>query len=458
MIKLSVNDVARMTGGKLSSKKPEDPVRGFSIDSRTIRPGELFIAVKGSNFDGHDFVLNAAEKGASGLIVGRPADPACSEMVDHVIVVEDTLEAMAMIAAGIRKGADIPVVCITGTNGKTTVKNILSSILSPRYNVLSNRKSYNNIIGLSLTLFDLDPSHDVAILELGTNHPGEIPKLAEIAAPHMAVITNVGDGHLEFFINREGVFIEKISLLDFLPDTGIAFLNKDDRLLARVGTRGTMKKFYGMSAGCDFLITRPLKKEGGYDFFLNGNRFFLPLEGAHNVYNAAAAISVAEYFGINHEEIRRALGTVSLPEMHLEKTDINDLVFINDSYNANPDSFECALKVLQDNGAGGPKGVVAGDMLELGSRSGEFHKMIGRSIAAGGIDFLITLGTGAGHIAEGAAESGMGEDRILRAVSHEDAAEMIRRIAAPGTVILLKGSRATKMEEVLKCFTTSCTP
>ena len=458
MIKLSVNEIARMTGGKLSSKEPEAPVIGFSIDSRTIKPGEFFIAIKGDNFNGHDFICQAAEKGASGLIVEYPPDPACPGTVDHVITVEDTCEAMGMIAAGIRKRVDIPVVCITGTNGKTTVKNILSGILSARYNVLSCRKSYNNIIGLSLTLFDLDLSHDVAILELGTNHPGEISKLAEIAGPHMAVITNIGDGHLESFIDREGVFIEKIRLLDFLPDMGIAFLNKDDCLLTRAGARNAMKKFYGMSAGCDFLITGLFKKEEGYNFSLNGNEFFLPLGGAHNVYNAAAAIAVSEYFGMSYEEIREALKGVSLPEGRIEKVNINGLVFINDSYNANPGSFESALKVLQDNGAAGPKGVVTGDMLELGAESDEFHRMVGRSIAVGGVDFLITVGSGARHIAEGAVESGMEEDRVLCAADHEDAAGMIRQIADSGTVILLKGSRATRMEEVLKCFTTSCTP
>jgi UDP-N-acetylmuramoyl-tripeptide--D-alanyl-D-alanine ligase len=456
MIRLTVRDIVQATEGKLLSGSGNAVVGGLSVDSRTIKPGEFFIAIRGSNFNGHDFIPDAAEKGASGLIVEQLPDPACLGKIDHLIVVGNAREAMGMVAAEIRKRVNIPVVCITGSNGKTTVKNILSSILSVRHSVLNSKKSYNNILGLSLTLFDLDQSHDVAVLELGTNHPGEISELARIAGPHMAVITNIGDGHLEFFASREGVFVEKMSLLNFLPDTGMVFLNKDDRLLARAGTRDVMKKFYGMSPGCDFLITRLFREKEGYGFFLNGNRFFLPLEGSHNVYNAAAAIAVAEYFGMSHKDMQGALETVSLPEMRLEKVNVDGLVFINDSYNANPDSFECALKVLQDNGAGGPKGVVAGDMLELGSGSDEFHRMIGRSIVGNGVDFLITLGSKARHIAEGALESGMEKSRVLCAASHEDAAEMVRQTADPGTVILLKGSRATRMEEVLKCFTTSC--
>jgi UDP-N-acetylmuramoyl-tripeptide--D-alanyl-D-alanine ligase len=457
MVRITPKDIAKITGGKLVSGKGDAPATGFSIDSRTISPGDIFIAVKGRHFDGHDFIGEALEKGASGLILQKDPGEGIHGKATHVMLVDDTQEAMGRVASWIRRRVDIPVICITGTNGKTTVKDLLSHVLSSRYKVLGSRRSYNNIIGLSLTLFDLDPSHEVAVLGVGTNHPGEIPKLAGIAGPNIAVITNIGDGHLEAFEDREGVFAEKISLLEFLPETGMVFLNKDDSLLARASVRGVTRKFYGISRGSDFLISDVSRKENGYEFRLNGERYFTPLEGEHNVHNAAVSAAVAVYFGISPEEIRMSFQTVSPPAMRLEKVEAEEITFINDSYNANPDSFERALDVLESVPGSRVKGVVAGDMMELGERSDEFHRMIGRSIHERGIDFLITLGGRAWHMAEGALDSGMAVSKVLRAQTHEDAAEMVREMAAPGAVVLLKGSREARMEEVLKCFTISCT-
>ncbi len=457
MVHITPKDIAKITGGRLVSGKEGVPVTGFSIDSRTISPGDIFIAVKGRHFDGHDFIGEALRKGASGLLLRKDPGKSIRGKASHVISVDDTREAMGAIASWIRKRVDIPVVCITGTNGKTTVKDLLSHALASRYKVLSSRRSYNNIIGLSLTLFDLDPSHEVAVLELGTNHPGEIPKLAGIAGPNIAVITNIGDGHLEAFEDRKGVFVEKISLLEFLPEEGMVFLNKDDSLLSRSSVRGVTRKFYGISRGSDFLISHISRKENGYEFSLNGERYFTPLEGEHNVHNAAVSAAVAGYFGMSPEEIRVSFKTVSPPAMRVEKVKVEEITFINDSYNANPDSFERALDVLESVSGSCVKGVVAGDMMELGGRSDEFHRMIGRSIRERGIDFLITLGDRAWHMAEGALDSGMVASKVMRAHTHEDAAEIVRKMAGPGTVVLLKGSREARMEEVLKCFTIFCT-
>lgn len=457
MVRVTIKDILEATGGRLASGKGSAVVPSFSTDTRSIIPGSVYIALKGKNFDGHDFVRQAFDKGAAGAIVEREAGPGASDKDKNVIVVDDCLEAMGRIAAEIRRRADVPVICITGTNGKTTTKEILSHILSCRYKVLKSRRSFNNIIGLSLTLFDLEPSYQAVVLEVGTNHPGEIPRLAAIADPYMAVITNIGDGHLEFFGDRHGVFVEKTSLLDFVPDSGMAFLNGDDELLARVSNRCAARKFFGQGEGCDFRITDISKRSGGYGFSLNGSAYYVPLEGEHNVYNAAAAIAVAEYFGLAPKEINEILARISLPGMRLEKVKVDNITFINDSYNANPNSFECALKVLQEDEIADKRGVVAGDMLELGSRTEEFHKMLGRSIAEKGIDFLITIGPNARHMIDGALDSGMGKDRAVPAETHQTAAEMIRRLAVADTVVLLKGSRSARMEEVLKCFTTSCT-
>ncbi|MDP8298998.1 MAG: UDP-N-acetylmuramoyl-tripeptide--D-alanyl-D-alanine ligase [Candidatus Tantalella remota] len=457
MEKLTVREIAEITGGQIFSKDIDMTVCGFSTDSRTIKPGEFFIALEGRNYRGHDFIRDAAERGASGIIADRPANEACRASVNHVIRVEDTTEAMARIAAELRKRSGIPVICITGTNGKTTVKEMLAHILLSRYKVLKSRKSYNNIIGVSLTFFELESFHEVVVMEVGTNHPGEIAKLAETASPNMAVITNIGDGHLKFFGDREGVFLEKVSLLKALPGTGLAFLNRDDPFLKRASVRGVARRYFGAESGSDYRINDVTKFGGGYEFTLNEKRYLLPLDGVHNVHNAVAAIAVAENFGLEYEEIRKALETVTLSEGRLERVESEGVWFINDAYNANPDSFESALSMLQTTPSEGKKVVVAGDMLELGSKSDEFHRMIGRSIAGKGIDLLVAMGAKARYIAYGAIESGMGKDRALCVQSHEDAAEIVRDLAGRGALVLLKGSRGTRMEEVLKCFTMSCT-
>ncbi len=456
MMEITVKDVLRVTEGKLLAGNENAAIEGFSIDSRTLTFGRTFIAVKGRNFDGHDFIDEAVAKGSAGLIVERLASRTQVMAGGNVIAVEDTRKAMGAIAAELRKKVDIPVICITGTNGKTTIKEMLAHLLSSRYNVLKSRASYNNVIGLGLTLFDLDLSHEAAVLELGTNSPGEIAELAAIAAPRIAIISNIGEGHLESFNDREGVFAEKASLLDFLPQDGIAFLNKDDDLLSHASARGAATRFFGSSSGCDHVLSDIAREGGGYRFRLNGEVFYVPLEGAHNVYNAAAAVAAGARLGLAFDEMRERLKDVSLPSMRLERADVNGVTFLNDSYNANPDSFECALRALEARPAD-RKGVVAGDMLELGEKARILHRRTGRSVAAKGIDFLITLGDHARDLAQGALEAGMAGENVVCAESHEDAAEKVLAMAGEGTVVLLKGSRGSKMEEVLKCFTTCCT-
>lgn len=457
MVKLSVKDILASTGARLISGSETAEVPSLSTDTRNIIPGSFFIAIKGRSFDAHDFVVEALEAGAAGAVVDKPVDLPDSLQGKHVIMADDTTSAMGKIAALIRSRVDIPVICITGTNGKTTTKEILAHVLSSKFKVLKSKKSFNNIIGLSLTLFDMEADHQAAVLEVGTNHPGEIAELASIASPRVAVITNIGDGHLEFLGDRRGVLKEKASLLDSLPVSGLAILNKDDELLSGLKGRGFEIRSFGRAEGSDLRIADIRKTDCGYVFSANGERYSLPLEGEHNVYNAAAAISVARYLWMTPQEIRESLVSVCLPDMRLQKVAAGGNTFINDSYNANPCSFECALKVLGECGDPKRKGVVAGDMMELGARAGDFHRQIGRSIAEKGMDFLVAVGSNAQNTIDGAVEHGMDSSRALRASDHKEAADMVRRLAPDGAVILLKGSRSSKMEEVLKCFTTSCT-
>lgn len=452
----TVRQIAEIIEGKLFSKNPDASINGFSIDSRSIKKGEFFIALKGKNHDGHNFCQDALSRGASGLIIeeGGEEDVFMIQRTHPVIIVKNTYNAIGKIASEIRRRAQVPVICVTGTNGKTTVKDMLAHILSSRFKVLSSPKSYNNIIGLSLTLFNLEDSYDFAVVELGTNKPGEIRSLAEIACPNMAIITNIGRGHLEFFLDKMGVFAEKISLVDSLSKKGQAFLNGDDEFLSKVSLKNV--KFFGSSHKCDFLINKISKHEKGINFSLNNKDFFLPLEGRHNVYNAAPAIAIAESAGIEYSVIKERVKDFSLQEMRFERREINGIYFVNDAYNANPDSFRAALDAFEENALGNVKGVIAGDMLELGEKSNELHKEVGRNIAEKNMDFLITVGARAEYIALGAIEGGMDKKNVLRAESHKHAAISLRERANQGAVILLKASRASRMEEVLKCFTTCC--
>ncbi len=455
MISFTIEDAARAAGGKLISGPSDRAVKGFSIDSRTIERGMVFIAVKGENFDGHNFVKDAVSKGAAGIITEMTGPTGLFSLEIAQITVADTRKALAAIAAEIRKRVSIPVICITGSNGKTTVKEMLSEVLSSRYNVLKSRDSFNNLIGLSLSLFQLEETHEIAVLELGTNHPGEIRALAEIAAPDVAIITNIGNSHLEYFGDKNGVYSEKISLIDALPDSGMVFLPADDPLLSQISAVRVRTKRFGTSEGSDYRISDAEKQCDGYNFKVNGIFYHLPMEARHNVLNAAAAIAVADTFGITEAEIKEALKRATRPKWRLEKTKVGEVCFINDAYNANPDSFESALQFFEEYEAP-DKIVVAGEMRELGRMSEKLHYKIGRSIARKGFDCLIVVGSAASKIADGAVDEGMKKEAVIKVDDHEDAAGAIHRVSRPGSAILLKGSRGSRMEEVIKCFTTCC--
>ena len=450
MKNFTIKEIADITGGELFSERPEATLKRFSIDSRNIEPGDFFIAIKGENYDGHDFIEDAVNKGVAGVIVQEPFE----NNTVAVILVKDTLKAMGAIAKEIRSASDIPVICITGTNGKTTVKDMLSHILSARYSVLKSKKSYNNMLGLSLTLFALEDFHEIAIFELGTNHPGEIAKLADIARPDAVVITNIGDGHLEFLKDREGVFKEKISIIDSLVEEGAVFLNKDDDILAGIEIKDKLIKFFGTHDGSDFIIDKIDKKENITEFFVNANKFSITLSGVHNIYNLTVAIAVSEHFGVTYDQIKGKIKNIPVPKMRLEEVTVGDFLFINDAYNANPSSFKCALEVLADKDFAGKKGVIAGDMSELGEKSKNMHIEIGETIADKKMDFLITLGDNAEYIKQGALNKGMDEKDIFITKTHKDAADKLLELKDGHSIVLLKGSRKSRMEEVLKCFTT----
>lgn len=457
MIKLTLREIVEAAEGEMICGSGKNSVRGISIDSRTIRQGEYFVAVKGKKFDGHDHIDDALEKGAEGVIAEASYERGIRHQVKNLILVDDSVKAMEDIAGLVRSHVNIPVFAITGTNGKTTTKDFLAQILSSRYSVHKSPASYNNRIGLCLTMFGLDHRHEVLVLEIGTNHPGEIAHLGKIARPHVAVFTNIGDGHLEAFIDRQGVFTEKTSLIDFLPAEGLVILNADDAFLSRASVRGVAKRFYGTKDGSDYKMTNMTPVPEGYSFNLNEEEYFAPVDGAHNVYNAACAIAAAKHLGLSYPEIRSAVGRLELPALRLQKVQVGNVLFVNDSYNANPSSFECALDAFNKIAEGKNKVVVAGDMMELGKTAEEYHRVLGRSIAGKNFDHLITMGQWAKQIQEGAVEFGMDENSVMRADDHEHAAMLLEKISDGDTAVLLKASRSSRMEEILKCFTSCST-
>jgi len=342
---------------------------------------------------------------------------------------------------------------ITGTNGKTTTKDMTSALLSKKYKTLCSEGSFNNQVGLPLTLFRLNPQHEVGVLEMGMSGKGEIARLSWIAQPEIGVITNVGPAHLEFMKTLKNIAQAKFELLEALPKEGYAILNADDPWLrkGRGITEATVFTF-GMGEEADVMVNTVFPSpEGGTRFYLNGEResFELPLLGVHNIYNALASITVGRILGISSEKMREALSKISPSPMRMERVRIGEAELINDAYNANPVSVLVALRTLASLPTKGRRIAVLGEMRELGNESREKHREVGREIKKLGIDFLVTVGEMAEEIGKEAICSGMEEERIRSFRGKKEAIQFLRDFIAEGDRILIKGSRAMQMEEIV---------
>ncbi|MBF0494931.1 MAG: UDP-N-acetylmuramoyl-tripeptide--D-alanyl-D-alanine ligase, partial [Candidatus Omnitrophica bacterium] len=316
MIDMTIKELAEILNAEITN--PVDigrKVAGINIDSRTVKPGEIFAALAGDNVDGHAYIASAAKSGAIGIIADDPAR--IQGFYENLIMVNDARKALFKIAASIRGKLKIPVIAITGTNGKTTVKNFVTHLLSSKYNVLASPKSFNNDLGLSLTMFSLLPEHEILVMELGTNHPGEIAALAEVLKPEVAIITNIGSGHLGFFENKENVFNEKASLLRYIAKGGIAVLCGDDIFLESARSGHYRMIFYGTGDNNSRRIQNVSCGDSGQEFILGDKKYTLPFCGEHNVYNAVSAIIVAEYFGIDDEMIGKSIAGLKLPPFRM---------------------------------------------------------------------------------------------------------------------------------------------
>jgi len=428
-------------------------LRGISIDSRSLKANQVFWALKGPKFDGHDFIVNAARSGAAALVINKNHAHKVSAMGLPVLVVKDSLKALQKMAARHRRKFNIPVLAITGTNGKTTTKEMIAWILQTKMNVHRTWGNLNNHIGVPLSILTLNSEDDVSIIELGTNHPGEIATLSAITKPSAALITNIGRGHLEFFSTIEGVAREKIELFNCLSRQNTIFLNSDDPLLPSFPARKKTLWSYSLKGKKNVRVSGKLvelNSDGAALWKLNNKtEIQMRVAGMHNVNNALAASAVALYFGFNEEEIKVALEGFMAYDKRMQIVKNGDSMIINDSYNANPDSYEPALQTLEHIAAqrNGRKIVVVGDMLELGLEGEALHQELMFNLLDYNVDGIFTLGSGTALGADLLKERGY--QKIYSFKSHSSLGEALKKFMKPGDIVLLKGSRGMQMEKIL---------
>ena len=435
-------------------RRPERRIQasGVSTNSRTLRPGEVFFALRGARCDGHDFVAEVLARGAAAAVVSCDvAVPA--EFRDRVVRVSDTLRALCDSAHAFRKEWGGKVIAVTGSNGKTTTREMIYHILSGEFACKGAPKNFNTDVGLSLALFQVEPEDRVMVVEMGTNAPGEIAALAAVAEPDVGIITNVGRSHLEGLGSEEGVAQAKAELLDWLNSRGTVFLNLDNHWFGFLANRCRTRMIsFGLGAKADFRGTDVRRLQHGYSFVAGGRaRVRLRVPGRHNVWNALAALAVARHFGVDLAGAASRLENFHLPLMRCEMRAIHGVTVISDCYNANPDSMHAALEMFGRVAAKGRRVAVLGDMLELGAESERLHQGLGADAAGAGVDALWTVGEYARSVASAAEKGGFGGP-ISHAGRLEDVVGQICEFLQPGDTLLVKGSRSMRMERLVEQF------
>ncbi len=452
MANFRTQEILDVAGGRLICGEMDTEATDVSTDTRKMKGGELFIAIKGPNFDGHNFVPDAISKGAKIILVQQNYRPAQASGSVCLIAVPDTVKALGDIAGFHRRRFNIPVIGITGSNGKTTTKEMIAALLSKRFNVLKNFGTENNCIGVPLTLLRLSPEHSLCVLEMGTNRLGEIERLSEIARPTSAVITNIGPSHLEFLNDLETVFRAKCELLAYLEKGSTVVINGDDENLKELKNGGFKFIRFGIQEGSlDFFAKGIGINASGMRFLLNGKwEIILNTLGRHNVYNALCSIAACWDFKIEIDEMREVLLNFHPPSMRMEVKELRGIKLINDSYNSNPLSMRQAIEALKELPGTGRKILIAGDMLELGNHSSRFHHLLGRQAAEMGIDFIIAVGRLSSHVIEGALKAGMDQNNCIACPAIKEVLDNVLKLIRSGDTVLVKGSRAMRMETIVE--------
>ncbi len=447
---LTIEEIVASTGATLAQGKPLTRVKGVSTDSRTLKRGELYIAIKGERFDGHRFIKDVIKKGARGIVVSRRV-----VVVDKdfpVILVDDTTKALGLIAKYHRSRFHIPVIAVTGSAGKTTAKEMIAEVLKTRCRVLKNIATQNNHIGVPATLLKLNRRHQAVVVELGTNHFGEIRWLTEIANPTIVVLMNIGESHLEFFKNLGGVFREKLDIVKGMTKKGVVVFNKDDRYLrniVRLKLGHTLVQF-GVKNPCDYRAARIMMDTSALRFRVNkGYDVSLNTFAKHNVYNALAAICCGSLLKVSRRNIQKALKDFCFPNGRQKIRVIGGVRVIDDTYNANPVSMRSAIETLESVRNTGRKVIVCGDMLELGMKTAALHRSMGREIAKTSFDYLITVGKYSRLISQEALR----KNRNIAGChcgSLLEVNQKLKTYVKPWDTVLLKGSRGMRMERVIE--------
>jgi len=425
---------------------------GLSTDTRSIKAGQAFLALTGETFDGHEMVMDAAAKGSPLAIVDRAVKDSPPTM--GVLRVPDTRRALLRLAAAYRKTLEgTKVIAVVGSNGKTTTVRLVTSVLSQALRGTASIKSFNNEIGVPLTILGAAPGDGFLVCEVGTNAPGEIAVLADVVAPDVAVITSIGREHLERLVSLHGVAREEASVLEFVRRGGAGIYNADaphlTEVIAGIKTKPQTLISFGFGDGADVQVMQAAQGTDGIDLTLNDRaRFRISLLGKHNASNAAAAVAVGRRLGLRDEQISAGLLAARGPEMRLERSEIGGVSIINDAYNANPDSMRAGLETLRETGAGAKRRVaVLGDMLELGTHTEQEHRQIGAELSRRtDLDLIVLVGPSMKLAAEQLAK-GPGVEWVqdMDALNAPRIAERLRA----GDVVLLKGSRRMRLERLL---------
>ena len=444
-------EVVLATGARILQQGRRDMLyRNVTTDTRTVGEDDLFAALKGEKFDGHDFIEQAVSDGAAGVIV-EDAARLYPDGDYTIFVVKNTRKAYQDLALFHRRRFSIPVVAVTGSAGKTSTRALIATVLEQKYNVLQTEKNFNNEIGLPRTLLQLTKEHGVCVVELGMRGLGQIKELADIAEPTVGVVTNVGKSHIELLGSQVQIARAKGELVEALGSDGTAVLNQDDKRVAAMAGKCKGKVVgFGIINDAPVMAGTIKNSEKGLSFtcrcFDQVIDVHMAVIGTHNVYNALAAVAVGRLLGLSEHQMQKGLAEYKGVPMRQELVNIDNVVFVNDAYNANPASMKEAVDTLVTL-TGGRKIAVLGGMLELGDWAEKEHEQIGTYLADQRVDVLIALGVEARFLAKAAKAAGMNE--VYTVTTHAEAAAVLRRIMRQGDTVLLKGSRDFAMEKIL---------
>lgn len=445
-------EVLAATKGQCLAPGSAAKFAGVATDTRKLAAGSLFVALSGERFDGHDFIEAAVRQGAAGIVASR--EPAGVPSAVAVFLVPDTRLAYQDLARFHRCRFQMPVIAVTGSNGKTSTKDMIAAVLSTQRNILKTEANFNNEIGLSQTLLKIGPEHEAVVVEMGMRGLGEIAGLAATALPTVGVVTNVGETHLERLGSVENIAAAKAELVEALPAKGIAVLNGDDaHVMAMRRKTNARVVTYGTGPELDVQAINLQYSAQGVAFDCRTKQatvtITLPVPGIHNVYNALAAIAVAMELGIDPAAVACGLASFEPGKMRLNIREFGGVTVIDDTYNASPLSMAAAIDVLATV-AKGRKVAAIGDMLELGAAAQAAHEKVGRQLAAAGVEAVLALGDMARVAAETARDQGVA--MVAACPDHPTAIQLLRKILLPGDTLLLKGSRGMTMEKLLDAF------